>query len=110
MDYDKFRERWLKLPPLVRASAACNAANMLAQTCHRVMHTDVHNEKLLGMHRRAQVSTQFNTAYMRLAELLADLANESDDELPVEYVALTAPAPLTPPVEPTPSPTPTEEP
>lgn len=74
-----FRRAWAAIPPLVRASAASGALDMLEhqRTClHEGEKVDLHH----GLFRRLEVTKRFVEAYAVLAEFCAALAREADAE------------------------------
>ena len=74
-----FLEKWEKLPPLVRASAA---NHMVRELAPRIAECQYASEQAytLGMHRRGEVGQSFALAKATMSELFVALTITADDE------------------------------
>lgn len=77
--FDKFLDRWLREPPLCRASAGMHFVKYLEVTMGRMV-KDIAHEETRGLHRRAKVTGRIMVCNGRLADLAIALTKHADAE------------------------------
>lgn len=79
MTRDELKARWLALPPLVRAGVAAGMAAAAADRAGKC-YSFAHDDRELGMERRAHVGRAQGAAHVVIRDWFALLANEADAE------------------------------